>query len=139
MIEYRSRVDWWIGAILLAIAALIPVFLVGALLGTGLTAPARVSMVAGAGLLAALLSGLVWPVRYRFADRELIVASGLLRQRIRYTDITAVEPTRAPWSSPALSLDRLRIRYRGTWLLVSPAGREQFLAELQRRIPQEPR
>ena len=136
VIEYRSRVDWWIGALLIAIAGLVPIFLVGALLGSGLAPTARVTMLASAGFLASMLTGLVWPVRYRFAPNELVVRSGLLRQRIRYADITSVEPTRAAWSSPALSLDRQRIRYRGTWLMVSPADRDSFLAELRQRAPQ---
>lgn len=136
MREFRSAVDWWIGAILIGIAVLIPVFLGLALVGSPADPTTRVSLLAGAALLASIMTGLVWPVRYQFRRTELVVISGLLRQRIPYDQITSVEPTRAPWSSPALSLDRLRIRYRRTWLLVSPADQHQFLRELTRRAPQ---
>lgn len=134
--EFRSAVDWWIGAILIGIACLIPVFVGLALFGEVPDLTTRVSLLASASLLTSIMTGLVWPVRYQFRHHELVAISGLLRQRIPYDQITSVEPTRAPWSSPALSMDRLRIRYRRTWLLVSPIDQDEFLHELQQRAPQ---
>jgi hypothetical protein len=49
-------------------------------------------------------------------------------------DIRTVTPTRNPLSSPALSLDRLRIDYgRGRRIMVSPRDPGAFLRELRRR------
>jgi hypothetical protein len=77
--------------------------------------------------------GLVLPMRYAITDQHLVVRHGLVRQRIALRDITVVEPTRSPLSSPALSLDRLRIEF-GTGFfksaMISPAAKSEFLAEL---------
>lgn len=124
---FRSKVDWWL-AVLLMVAPVIS-------LVAGLTAPAseRLAAFAGTSVLAAVYLGLVFPMRYGITDRELIVRHGLVRQRIQLADITAVTPTRNPLSSPALSLDRLRITF-GTGffknVMISPADKKQFLVEL---------
>jgi hypothetical protein len=75
-------------------------------------------------------------MRYGLTETHLIVRYGLVRQRVALADITAVAPTRSPLSSPALSLDRLRITY-GTGVfknvMISPADKKQFLVELALR------
>jgi hypothetical protein len=74
---------------------------------------------------------------YRVADRELLVRGGPFRWRIPLDAIVSVVPTRNPLSSPACSLDRLRIAYRGPHgeraLMVSPADKPGFLAALAAR------
>jgi hypothetical protein len=55
-------------------------------------------------------------------------------------DIISTEPSHNPASSPALSLDRLVIRYgQGAELMISPKEMAEFIAELkkhlQRRLP----
>lgn len=48
--------------------------------------------------------------------------------------ITGITPTSNPLSSPALSLDRLRIDYgRGKSLMISPKNKEQFIRDLEAR------
>ena len=130
---HRSAVDWWIALILLAGAALVPLLLALALTGFGRDLVGSASMLVAAAIMASTLTGLVWPVRYTLAGEVLVVRSGLLRQRVRLADITSVEPTRALWSSPALSSRRLRIRYGASWILVSPRDRDAFLADLAAR------
>jgi hypothetical protein len=47
---------------------------------------------------------------------------------------TAAAGERGALSSPALSLDRLRVEYgRSQWLMISPADKERFLRELNAR------
>jgi hypothetical protein len=47
---------------------------------------------------------------------------------------TVVESTRNPASSPALSLDRLLIRYGGgSEIMVSPADKAGFMAAIKKR------
>lgn len=130
---FRSKVDWWI-AILLCVPPIAAVV-------------ANVSLLMGeknaewpAGAIAALVvlgiyAGLVFPMRYGLGNGRLIVRSGLLRKTISLTDVVEVRPTRNPLSSPALSLDRLRIQYgQGFFkgVMISPAHRQQFLAEMAR-------
>jgi len=71
--------------------------------------------------------------RYELDGRELVVRSGPFRWRIDLATIESVTPSRNPLSSPALSLDRLQIRYRKSrFILVSPAERDRFLRALSR-------
>lgn len=127
---FRSKIDWWL-AVLLAVAPLV------SLVAT-LMAPesGRLAGLSGTWVLAAVYLGLVFPMRYGLTDRELIIRHGLVRRRIQLADITEVVPTHNPLSSPALSLDRLRITY-GTGLfknvMISPADKAKFLVELALR------
>jgi hypothetical protein len=61
----------------------------------------------------------------------LVVRSGPFKWCIPIADITSITPTSNPLSSPALSLDRLRIEYgRGHLLMISPRDKEQFVRDL---------
>ena len=123
---YASKVDWWLG-ILLVLAPLAAVG--GALIALSSGAPSTVAL-AGVALMAVIYLGAVFPMRYGIDDDVLIVRYGLIRQRVPLADITLVEPTRNPLSSPALSLDRLMIHYGRRRIMISPAARDEFLAEL---------
>jgi hypothetical protein len=83
--------------------------------------------------VAALYAGLLFPIRYGLAPDRLTVRFGLCRQHIELAKILKVTPTNNPLSSPALSLDRLRIQFGPGMLdaiMISPAKRDQFLDEL---------
>jgi hypothetical protein len=67
----------------------------------------------------------------------LLVRSGLLRYEIPLAQISEVRPSPEAWSSPAWSLDRLKVVYptRSGFhrsLLISPRDRDGFLDELAR-------
>ena len=55
----------------------------------------------------------------------------VFRWKININDITQIEPTHNPLSSPALSLDRLKIYYRKdgrvATVMISPKDKEGFL------------
>ncbi len=67
---------------------------------------------------------------YVIDEGTLLVRSSFLTWRIPVAQITAITPTRNPVSSPALSLDRLRIEYGGKFILVSPEDRGRFIEAL---------
>jgi len=74
--------------------------------------------------------------RYILTHTELLVRGGPLRQRIPLQAIQEVRPQRTPLSSPALSMDRIRV----TWLkghqrsvFISPDNRRSFLRDLASR------
>jgi len=72
---------------------------------------------------------------YTLDAGSLFVRSGPFRWIIALREIQSVTPTRDARSSPALSLDRLRIEYgKGRWILISPRDQTAFLQDLQRRI-----
>lgn len=134
-VTFPSKIDWWLGAVLLLCA--------------GASAVAAVSVAAAEPPLVALamsplllLLGCVLPVwlllatRYTFGATDLEVRSGPFVWRIPLREIHAVTATRNPLSSPALSLDRLRIDFgRSRSIMVSPADKEGFLSELRGRAP----
>ena len=116
---------------------------------TELVAAAIATLLASGSFLGRLLTALlqfaaigfvVWLVfgtSYTLTDLALRVRSGPFHWTVPYDAITAVTPTRNPLSSPALSLDRIRIRYRGSGfgLMISPESRADFLRDLAARTP----
>jgi hypothetical protein len=126
---YPSKVDWWL-AILLAVG---PLACVAALVGAVVAGGGAIVAWAGALFIAAIYLGLVFPMRYGIEGDALVVRHGVVRQRIPLKDISEVAPTRNPLSSPALSLDRLAIRFGEGFFksaMISPAAKAEFLDEL---------
>jgi hypothetical protein len=132
---YSSKID---GFVVLAFCGLALAFSLA--VGGALTLPTTGRLLAlvifgplGAGLPLWTLLG----TRYTIDGTLLFVRSGPSRWTIPIRDIRSITPTRALTSSPALSLDRLRIEYSdGRVLLVSPREKETFLRDLQDRRTQ---
>jgi len=128
---YRSKVDAWI-ALLVGGGALVSVFVGATLLWQGQRLGWLVLL-----LMPGLLRLLAWPIDYEVTSAELIIRAGVLRWRIPIASIVHVEPTRNPLSSPAWSLDRLRVRWRRSarvrWIQISPEDKQAFLSELTTR------
>jgi membrane protein YdbS with pleckstrin-like domain len=128
---YRSKIDTW----------LLGVFAVSALMAVGACLPAlrneglAVLFVAVPTLAVGLglPSWLIASTSYTLTDDELLVRSGPFRWVVPFQKITSVTLTRNPLSSPALSLDRLRIEYAGRWIMISPHDRGAFVEELRER------
>lgn len=125
--RFRSKIDTWLLGIL--IGALLVVFIAFfAAVGEGLPAGALLAFFAVLMLVGALIVSTLVATHYTVHRGTLIVVSGPLRWRIPIDQIQRVEATRQPWSSPALSLDRLRIRYGdGRQIMISPADKNGFL------------
>lgn len=131
-IVFPSKVDGWLG-IALIIAALMSV---GMVLMVGVMASPMSGLVLSPILL--ISAGLpIWLLRsthYTVESADLHVQSGPFEWRVPISEIRAVTPTRNPLSSPALSLDRLRIDYgRDASIMVSPRNKAQFLTVLEDR------
>lgn len=95
-----------------------------------------VAIKAGVGGVLIFTVGLVAWVNfgtyYLLGDEDLKIQSGPFRWTVPIAGIHRVTPTRTPWSSPALSLNRLRIEYgNGKQILVSPDRRETFIRRLR--------
>ena len=130
---FPSKVDAWIAALMI-----VPLGISAVVMGSALRAnppfPAVVLLVGIEVLVLALIVGTLRSTRYEVTDREVIVRSPPFRWRIEIESIESIRPSRSPASSPALSLDRLEIRYGGgRTLLVSPKDREGFLAAVVAR------
>jgi hypothetical protein len=136
---FPSKRDAWIVVVIwVAIAAM----LAGASVMLGSPGPfvARVAL-AGFMLLSAGFSlWVTYGTRYRVTPLDIAVRSGPLRWRIPLEGIASIEPSNIPLSSPAVSLDRLRVVYRVAdgrerAMLLSPADKGGFLAAVAARRP----
>jgi hypothetical protein len=125
--KFKSKVDRWILVlILLAIIGQV-VAITAAVNEAG--EPAMITslilvMIGVVALMVWLLLGTHYTV-----DRGIIrIVSGPFRWKVPIDEITSVTETRNPLSSPALSLDRLSIRYgKRRRIMISPADKAGFL------------
>jgi Bacterial PH domain len=136
---YPSKVDEWLG-LLLAVAIVIEIGIGGLfLVAPPVSRGAGLLIAAGCFGPAGLIAWIVLGTRYEVGDGEVLARSGPFRFRVPLNGIREVRPTRNPLSSPACSLDRLRIDYevggRVRWLLVSPKDKEGFLRALRDGVP----
>jgi hypothetical protein len=130
-VTYPSRIDAWL------------IVLIGGTIGIVLTlalasyshSPSESLLSLGVLAATLLFSTLVgYPCNYTLTDAQLVIRSGLVRQRIAYRDITAIEASRSPWAAPALSLRRVKVSFSGRFQLVSPRERERFIDDLRRGV-----
>ena len=124
--RFRSKVDTWlvlvvVAALVVLTAALVSMVVAGASL-------AAIALFLGVMTAVMLFTGLIFTrTWYEIDARELRIVSGPFRWTIPRESIRSVEDSRNPLSSPALSLDRLRIRYGDKrWILVSPEDKKGF-------------
>ena len=125
--RFKSKVDGWI-AVVLAIA------IIGQAVGIGASALQSPDPLVTTGLilvgiaLSALIIWLTLGTHYTVDRRMLKIAAGPFRWKVNIDEITSVKATRNPLSSPALSLDRIMIRYgKRRRIMVSPADKAGFL------------
>ena len=124
--HFKSKVDAWfyavlIGSVIVVIGAVLPIVQQPSLVNFIFVGSV---LLVAAGLPLWLLAG----TRYLVEDGMLTIRSGPFKWSIRLDEIRSVQPSRSLLSSPALSLDRLKIVYgAGKQVLVSPRDREAFL------------
>ena len=137
---YPTKVDWWIALILIFTVAV----LIGSAVPFFIGPPAQSPLGLGIGILCLALA--VWTgwipfnTNYEIGQTELIIRSACFRWRVTLDSIVEVVPTHNPLSSPACSLDRLRVNYRNRkgrvrFVLISPRGKEEFLRDLAEALP----
>lgn len=126
---FPSKVDSWFYLTMMLAGAVV----VGSGIAVWITDPqaaplAMPVLVLAAGLPLWLMKG----TGYTLEPTRLLVKSGPLAWVIPIAEIHGITPTRNPLSSPALSLDRLLIRYsKHGQLMISPADKEGFLREVE--------
>ncbi len=127
---FRSKVDWWYYAIIIASAGSLG-YGTYAVIETGVT-----SMLWFMAIISVFAVGLpVWLLfgtNYTVTEETLIVRSGPFRWRVERNSIRSLQPCRSPLSGPALSLDRVEVSYgNGQSLLISPADIPNFMKAIQ--------
>lgn len=134
--EFRSAVDWWFYAVT-AVTAVVVALAMFPLLKSG-----QGGQIVVAGLTALVAVGLpLWllvSTYYRVNAGTLEVRSGPFRWSIPLNEITEVRKSRSALSSPALSLDRMEVKYgRGRSILLSPRDRGGFLKAIGQKLRTE--
>jgi hypothetical protein len=133
-VTFRSKVDWWLATVLLAAAT---ASLIAVAMVAKLQSPLAALAVSPLLLLTVgLPMWVLWATCYGIDGSDLHIRSGPFAWRVPLRDIQAITPTRNPLSSPALSLDRLRLDVAGKRsIMVSPRDKQRFIAELRKRMP----
>jgi hypothetical protein len=129
---FHSKVDVW----LIVLTVAIPVLVLGiVILGDG-SADGRVAELLAVAICAVVMIFCAWlyfSTRYTVTAEALLVKSGPFSWVVPLREISSIEPTRNPLSSPALSLDRLRVRYGEREIMISPADKAGFIAAIEKQ------
>lgn len=132
---HPTKKDWWV-VCLMFIGLVVPMLMMASMFFSGgvpiVVLPILLGVVA---FYILLLLAIAMPIEYDLSPAQLKIRAGwLLRIGIPVADIVSVHPTNNPLSSPAMSLDRLEIRYRKgdreRSVMISPLDKEAFLKEL---------
>lgn len=128
--RFQSKVDRWLAAVLILVMLMMLASLIG-MTAEVMREPTLLIVIIAIILGIALIAWVGLATYYEVDRKTLKVVSGPLRWRIPLADITAVEETRSVLSAPALSLDRLRIRYGDRHaIVVSPRDKKKFLKRI---------
>lgn len=132
--KFRSKIDWWLLLIFVVITANI-IFKTyqevhHSSIGTNFSHLIIYSLVI------VVIWFPIFSTYYVVENSTLVIKSLVFRWKINIDDIIQIEPTYNPLSSPALSLDRLKISYmkngRIAKVMISPKDKEGFLNTLRK-------
>ena len=109
-------------------------------MGMSIATEGWLRFIQGAFVVFGVIGLIVWiflGTNYTLEGRDLVIRSGPFSWRIGIDDITSIEKP-SGWvrarSSAALSMDRLVVSYgKGKRVMISPAEKEKFLADLRAR------
>jgi len=135
-LKFRSKIDWWLLLIFIVITANIVIKIY--------EANHHYSLASNFPhlIIYSLVIFIIWlPIfntYYVVENGTLVIKSLVFRWKININDITQIEPTHNPLSSPALSLDRLKIYYmkngKIATVMISPKNKEAFLQAINKRL-----
>lgn len=136
MQRFRSKIDWWVmGFVICLTGMLIQLLLTMYAKGTMVEYPEHTAVYV---LTIAMIWWPVWTTRYTVANGQLNIRCMWLNRNIPMADIQGVSPTSNSVSSPALSLDRLKVDYlkdgKIKSVLVSPKDKQGFTSLLMSKI-----
>ena len=133
-IRYKSKKDVWLIAIIAVVFLISLISLILTLITPGALQQGGWVSVVLIVVVWAFVASIIWPLYYEITPSELVVRSGFLHWEIPLNSIEHVHPSRNILTSPALSLDRLRIDYlqngKTRFMLISPKDKTGFLQNL---------
>lgn len=135
--RFKSKIDRWLVVVLVAIIGFELIVMMKAAIEAD-NANEAAMLIFAALATGVLIAWLVLGTRYVVDRDTLRVFAGPFRWKVRLDEIHSVEATRNPLSSPALSLDRLMLRYgNGRRIMVSPADKAGFLKAIGQELSSE--
>jgi hypothetical protein len=134
---FPSKRDWWIvaliwlGVLVSVVGGIVPLMMEGA---------SWREMLLVVGLLIAMDSLMLWVLYgtgYTVTQNQLLIRCGPFAFHVTLNGIDSITPTRSPWSSPACSLDRLKIVYGLSQqnVMISPSDKSGFLSAVVQQCP----
>jgi hypothetical protein len=133
-VRYNSKKDAWLIGIIAAAFLITLISLVLTFITPGALQQGGWVSVVVVVVVWAFIGSLIWPMYYEITPSELVVRSGFLHWEITLSSIQQVRPSHNMLTSPALSLDRLRIEYsqngKTRFMLISPKDKPGFLRDL---------
>lgn len=128
--RFPSKIDLWLVVVLVLVLSTQAYALFSVISGTA-PLSAKYTMVGTTTLVYLLVASILLRTHYTVEGGVLTIACGPITRTIKLDEITRVTETRSVLSSPALSLDRLRIQYRkNRSIMISPADKRGFLAAI---------
>ena len=123
MAIYRSKIDWWL--LIVVFMPLIYSIVEGISEGDYEAIYAIVPII----IVIILLFS---QIKYVVNNGILVINGGLFKQNVNIAAIKSIHKTYNPLSAPALSINRLEIKYGDAfdYLLISPENRQKFIEEL---------
>ena len=134
---FPSKRDWWIvgliwlGVMVSLVGGIMPLVVAGASWSEGLLV---VSLLVG---MDSLMLWVLYGTGYTITPDRLLIRCGPFTFPVTLHGIESITPTRSPWSSPACSLDRLKIVYGLSQqsVMISPKDKAAFLSAIVRHCP----
>ena len=136
-LHFPSKRDWWIvgliwmGVIVSVAGGVVPVVWEGMALGHALFV---ISVILG---IAALMLWVLYGTGYTVTRDLLLIRCGPFSFRVLLNEIVSITPTRNPLSSPACSLDRLKIVYGDSpkSVMISHVDKSEFFSAIVQHCP----
>ena len=132
--RFKSKVDRWIW-VLLIVVIVVEAWAIGFAAITAGDPLATTGIILLGIVVVALLIWMLLGTYYSVYRSTLKIVSGPFRWKVAIDQIRSVEATKSPLSSPALSLDRIRIRYgKNRQIMISPADKRGFLKAIGHKL-----
>ena len=132
---FTSKIDLWLAFLMLGSSLLLILVPVWEWIynNSSISRVLFISLFTMPGAILLLL--IFFTVKYSLSENKLFVKNDFSTQSISLKDITYITPTNSLLSAPALSLDRIEIRYKGDSIVISPKDKDGFYHAVQERVP----
>ena len=132
--RFKSKVDRWIFLLLIAIIVIDFVVVGMIIVDPGDPLTATIGII-GSLLAAALIISIMMGTHYTVTGDLLVIRCGPFRIKVPLAEIKSVKESRSQLSAPAMSMDRLLIRYRKRRrVMVSPEDKAGFLQAIGQEL-----